>query len=114
MPDRPLPERIAAERAAAAARPRPPLDSQRLAVHAEIHAYAGGDKPPAAAPSQDPELPVFDVVCKDGVAVGGLAVAASAATASRQRLEPYIPSEPFTMPNLERCLQQLEKELEIQ
>lgn len=113
MPDRPLPERIAAERAAAAARPRPPLDSQRLAVHAEIHAYAGGNEPAAAA-SQNPELPVFDVVCKDGVAVGGLAVAASAATASRQRLEPYIPSEPFTMPNLERCLQQLEKGLEIQ
>ena len=110
MPDRPLPERIAAERAAAAARLRPPLDSQRLAVHAEIHAYAGGDEPPALGP----ELPVFEVACKEGVAVGVAAVAASAATASRLRLEPYIPSEPFTMPNLERILQRLEKELEIQ
>ena len=114
MPDRPLPERIAAERAAAATRPRQPLDSQRLAVHAEIHAYAGGDEPPAMPPALDPELPIFEVVCKDDVAVGALAVAASAATASRLRLEPYIPSEPFTMPNLERSLQQLEKELETQ
>jgi hypothetical protein len=114
MPDRPLPERIAAERAAAAARLRPPLDSQRLAVHAEIHAYAGGDEPPASPPTLGPELPVFEVACKEGVAVGVAAVAASAATASRLRLEPYIPSEPFTMPNLERILQRLEKELEIQ
>ena len=113
MPDRPLPERIAAERAAAAARPRLPLDSQRRAVHAEIHAYAGGDEAPPAHKA-DSELPIFEVVCKDGVAMGALASAAAAATASRPRLEPYIPSEPFTMPNLERCLLQLEKELEIQ